>query len=48
MATYENPYAQGKPINTKGRKIFDGILRMTNSFANDKKAKINRLDNFSR
>jgi len=28
MATYANPYAQGRPIKTRGSTIANGIARM--------------------
>ena len=38
MATYENPYAKGKPIKTIDRGIGRGINNMINTFSNNKKA----------
>ena len=39
MATYANPYAQGKPIRTAGSTIARGITRMATQFGQDAAAK---------
>ena len=39
MATYANPWASGKPINTSGRILSQGISRMVDGFAKAHKAK---------
>lgn len=39
MATYANPYAQGRPIKTRGSTIAKGIARMANQFGQDQQAK---------
>ena len=39
MASYSNPYAQGRPIKTRGSTIAKGIARMANQFGQDKAAK---------
>ena len=35
MASYSNPYAQGRPIKTRGSTIAKGIARMANQFGQD-------------
>jgi hypothetical protein len=39
MASYSNPWAKGKPINTSGRILAQGIARMAGGFAKDHAAK---------
>ena len=39
MASYSNPYAQGRPIKTRGSTIAKGIARMANQFGQDAAAK---------
>jgi hypothetical protein len=39
MASYSNPYAQGRPIKTRGSTIAKGIARMANQFGQDAVAK---------